>query len=473
MNLQTAEEKIKPFRLVKYFTFTSLIVIFLGTLVLSLLNTHWAKTMQQRKSEDYASLLIENLNHQVFLQFIIPVALKFGKIRLSDQEQFERMDKVVRSTLHSFKVDMVNIYDMDNTISYSFDHSVIGKENSGGKGYEDAILGRSTSKLIQSGNWFRILLGIPQDSRLITIAPLRAEQPLSRISGPVLGVVEIVQDLTEDYKAIFDFQIRVITTSSVVMGALFLALLFVVKRGESIIEKRAQERLKLKEKLSRAEHLSTLGEMVAGISHEIRNPLGIIKSSSELLKKKMAGYDPSNTIPDIIIEESVRLNNIITDFLNFAKPRIPNMMACNVEDVLEKNINFLASHIEQEGYMVEKHYDHNIPEITADSDMLYQAFLNILINAMQAMPEGGKIRVAIQSTDNTVKIFFEDEGEGIPQDLMGKIWDPFFTTKAKGTGLGLGIVKNIIESHSGNVQIRTRPGAGARVKVELPVKQGV
>jgi two-component system, NtrC family, sensor histidine kinase HydH len=473
MNLQTAEEKIKPFRLVKYFTFTSLIVIFLGTLVLSLLNTHWAKTMQQKKSEDYASLLIENLNHQVFLQFIIPVALKFGKIRLSDQEQFERMDKVVRSTLHSFKVDMVNIYDMDNTISYSFDHSLIGKENSGGKGYEDAILGRSTSKLVQSGNWFRILLGIPQNSRLITIAPLRAEQPLSRISGPVLGVAEIVQDLTEDYKAIFDFQIRVITTSSVVMGALFLALLFVVKRGESIIEKRAQERLKLKEKLSRAEHLSTLGEMVAGISHEIRNPLGIIKSSSELLKKKMAGYDPSNTIPDIIIEESVRLNNIITDFLNFAKPRIPNMMACNVEDILEKNINFLASHIEQEGYRVEKHYDHNIPEITADSDMLYQAFLNILINAMQAMPEGGKIRVAIQSTDNTVKIFFEDEGEGIPQDLMGKIWDPFFTTKAKGTGLGLGIVKNIIESHSGNVQIRTRPGAGARVKVELPVKQGV
>lgn len=473
MNLQTAEEKVKPFRLVKYFTFTSLIVIFIGTLVLSLLNTHWAKTMQQKKSEDYANLLIENLNHQVFLQFIIPVALKFGKIQLSDKKQFERMDIVVRSTLHSFKVDMVNIYDMDNTISYSFDHSVIGKENSGGKGYEDAILGKSTSRLIQSGNWFRILLGFPQDSRLITIAPLRAEQPLSRISGPVLGVVEIVQDLTDDYKTIFDFQIRVISTSSVVMGALFLALLFVVKRGESIIEKRAQERLKLKEQLSRAEHLSTLGEMVAGISHEIRNPLGIIKSSSELLKKKMASYDPSNSIPDIIIEESIRLNYIITDFLNFAKPRIPNLMACDVEAVLEKNINFLASHIEKEGYTVEKYYDNNIPEITADSDMLYQAFLNILINAMQAMPEGGKIHVAIQSTDNTVKIFFEDEGEGIPQDLMEKIWDPFFTTKAKGTGLGLGIVKNIIESHSGSVQISARPGAGARVKVELPVKQGV
>ena len=437
MNLQTAEEKVKPFRLVKYFTFTSLIVIFIGTLVLSLLNTHWAKTMQQKKSEDYANLLIENLNHQVFLQFIIPVALKFGKIQLSDKKQFERMDKVVRSTLHSFKVDMVNIYDMDNTISYSFDHSVIGKENSGGKGYEDAILGMSTSNLIQSGNWFRILLGFPQDSRLITIAPLRAEQPLSRISGPVLGVVEIVQDLTDDYKTIFDFQIRVITTSSVVMGALFLALLFVVKRGESIIEKRAQERLKLKEQLSRAEHLSTLGEMVAGISHEIRNPLGIIQSSSELLKKKMAGYDPSNSIPDIIIEESIRLNYIITDFLNFAKPRIPNLMACDVEAVLEKNINFLASHIEKEGYTVEKYYDNNIPEITADSDMLYQAFLNILINAMQAMPEGGKIHVAIQSADNTVKIFFEDEGEGIPETLWKKYGIHFLQPKPKEPVWGL------------------------------------
>ncbi|MBW1747335.1 MAG: two-component sensor histidine kinase, partial [Deltaproteobacteria bacterium] len=101
-----------------------------------------------------------------------------------------------------------------------------------------------------------------------------------------------------------------------------------------------------------------------------------------------------------------------------------------IEAVLEKNINFLASHIEEEGYTVAKHYDNNIPEITADSDMLYQAFLNILINAMQAMPEGGKIHVAIQSTDNTVKIFFEDDGEGIPQNLMEKIWDPFFTTKA-------------------------------------------
>ncbi len=473
MDLNPSEEKVKPFRLVKYFTLISLIVIFCGTLILFMLNTHWAKTMQQKKSEDYASLLIENLNHQVFLQFIIPVALKFGKIQLRNKEQFIRMDKVVRSTLHSFKVDMVNIYDMDNTISYSFDQAVIGKKDAGGKGYQDAVSGKTTSKLLQRGNWIEIFLGFPKDSRLITFAPLRAEQPLSRISGPVLGVVEIVQDLSEDYKAIFDFQKRVIITCTIVMGVLFLVLLFVVKRGEGIIEKRALERLRLKEQLSRAERLSTLGEMVAGISHEIRNPLGIIRSSSELLKKKMAGYDPSSSIPGIIIEESARLNNIITDFLDFAKPRSPNLILCRIEDVLEKNITFLASQINEEGCIIEKHYDNNLPEITADPEMLYQAFLNILINAMQAMPEGGKIHVEIGSSDNTVTIYFEDEGEGIPEDILEKIWDPFFTTKEKGTGLGLGIVKNIIESHRGSIQVSNRPVCGARVKVEMPVKQGV
>jgi signal transduction histidine kinase len=429
--------------------------------------------MQQKKSEDYAHLLVENLNHQVFLQFIIPVALKFGKIQLSNKEQFERMDKVVRSTLHSFKVDMVNIYDMNNTISYSFDQAVIGKQDVGGKGYQDALSGNSTSKLLQRGNWIETSLGFSQDSKLITFAPLRAEQPLSRISGPVLGVVEIVQDLSEDYKAIFDFQIRVIITCIEVMGILFLVLVFVVKRGERIIEKRALERLRLKEKLNRAESLSSLGEMAAGISHEIRNPLGIIRSSAELLKKKMAGYDPSNSIPSIIIEESSRLNDIVTDFLNFAKPKSPNLISCRIEDVLEKNITFLASQIQEEGYFVEKFYGNDLPAIMADSNMLYQAFLNILINAMQAMPDGGKIYIEISFINNTVTILFEDEGEGIPEDLMEKIWDPFFTTKAKGTGLGLGIVKNIIEVHGGSIQISNRPVCGAHVTIKIPVKQGV
>ena len=127
MNFE-AEEKIKPFRLVKYFTLSSLIVIFLGTIVLSIVNTHLAGRMQRLKSEAYARVLVENLNHQVFLQFVMPVMIKFGQIQLRNKEQHEWMDKVVRSTFHSFDVEMVNIYDLDNTVSYSFNTDIIGKK---------------------------------------------------------------------------------------------------------------------------------------------------------------------------------------------------------------------------------------------------------------------------------------------------------------------------------------------------------
>ena len=385
------------------------------------------------------------------------------------------MDSVVRSTLHSFKVDLVNIYGMKDLVAYSYSKDLIGMENLGGTSFQKAIEGQATSKLIQQGNFWELFLGSPKEIKIVTFAPLRAEKPLSPVAGPVLGVVEIVQDLSNDYKGIFRFQVLTLVTVSGVMLILFLVMTIVVKRGENIIQKRAQERLKLKEQLSRAKHLSSLGEMVAGVSHEIRNPLGIISSSAELLKKKMPEGDPATRLPDIIIEESSRLNNIITDFLNFAKPKEPNLFPCRIEEIIAKNIQFLSSQIESHGYRINTHFDHNLPRIHADADMLYQAFLNILINAMQAMPDGGHINVTVKSGENqnpnSLWIAFDDAGGGVQKETMEKIWDPFFTTKDKGTGLGLVIVKNIIEAHSGQIRLDNRVEGGARVSIRVPVQK--
>jgi len=233
------------------------------------------------------------------------------------------MDHVVRSTLHSFKVKDLNIYSINNTISYSFDPERIGVQAVKDRALEEAKAGRSSSRLVLRGDFLEVLLGFPQEVRLVTFAPLRWEEPLGRISDPVLGVIEIAQDLSEDYQVVYRFQILVVVSCAVLLGGLFVVLLFVVKRGEAIIEKRAEERLRLKEQLNRAERLSAMGEMAAGISHEIRNPLGIIRSSAELLKKKLARLDPGNNLPEIIVEEAGRLNAIITDFISFARPRSP------------------------------------------------------------------------------------------------------------------------------------------------------
>jgi two-component system sensor histidine kinase HydH len=465
------DDRIRPFRLVKYFTFISLIVLFVGTLALAALNTHWARRLELTKNEDYALLLIDNLNHQIFLQFVLPTIIKHGKIQLREREQFELMDRVVRTTLHGFKVDMVNIYDLGNTISYSLDPDRIGDKNAGGTNYNAALEGQRVTKIDQRGNFLQLLFGLPEESRLVTYAPLRAEKPLSRIPGPVLGVVELVQDLSDEYGRIYRVQGQVLLSCTLVMLILFLVLLFVVRKGENIIEQRAQERLRLKEQLAKARHLSTIGEMTAGISHEIRNPLGIIKSSAALLKKRMAVLDPDNGLPGIIEEEAGRLNNIITDFLNFARPREPIFQPCRLEEVMEKNLQALGPQIEARHYTVVKDFHPGLPIIQADADMLYQAFLNLLINAMQAMPDGGDIRIRITPSEDHLTIQILDQGPGILEDIMDKIWDPFFTNKKIGTGLGLGMVRNIIEAHGGSVTIANGPEAGAEATIRLPIAQ--
>ncbi len=462
-------ERAKPFRLVKYFTFTSLVLVFLGTLMLSMLNTHWARELLRQKSEAYSRLLIENLNHQVFIQFILPVAVRYGQIELRREEQAERMDKVVRSTLHSFQVETVNIYDRAGTIAYSFDESRVGVTDAGGRELAAALAGETTIRLVQQGNWLRIFLGIPEESRLVTFAPLRAERPLSTLSGPVLGAVEITQDISDDYRAIFDFQVSVIYTSTGVMGPLFVILIFVVKRGEHIIEQRNRERLRLKEELSRAAHLASLGEMIAAVSHEIRNPLGIIRSSAELLKKKLAGTPRSTAIADIIVEEATRLNGIITDFLNYARPADPHLTPCRIEKVIEKAVTNLTPEFEARDCVIEQRSGPALPTLQADGDMLYQAFLNLLINALQAMPGGGKIELETRLENAAVEILVQDQGEGIPEEVLAKIWDPFFTTKERGTGLGLGIVRKLIEAHGGRIDIENRPEGGVRALIRLPV----
>lgn len=465
-------DNVKPFELVKFFTFTSLIVILLGSLALSMVIAHRAETVMIKKSEDYALLMAENLNHQVFLQFIVPAAFQFGQvIQLRNKALFERLDQVIRNTLHSFSVDLVNIFDRnDNVIFYSFDENLLGKKGLGGRDYQQALLGISTSRLIRREGFLSTLVGTPKESELRTYVPLRAEKPLSNIEGPILGVFELVQDLSEDYRTIADFKHRIMITSVLIMGLLFVVLRYIVKRGERIYEKRAEERLLLREKLSQAERLASLGEMVAAVAHEIRNPLGIISSTAELLKGKFTPDAPENALADVIVQESRRLNGIVTDFLDFARPPILHVMTCNVAQILKKNIDFLAPELRRKGLEIRKRFATHIPDMQGDSGLLHQAFLNIFMNAMQAMDEGGTIYVEMSATDRILTCEFLDEGPGIPEAIQKKIWEPFFTTKDKGSGLGLPIVKKIIEGHGGTIVIKNGPEKGSLVIITLPLE---
>ena len=466
---ESAPPSTRPFVLVKAFTVSSLIVMLSATIVIAALNAHWVRHILLEKSKEYNRLLVENLNHQIFLRFVAPMVFKHGEIKLREKSQHQLLDAVIKSTLHSFHVDMVNIYGTDNIIGYSFDSSQIGRKNAGGVHYEKAMHREATSKLIQKGSSLELMFWYPKETKIVTFAPLIQEVQLTR-SGDnlVIGVIEIIRDVSDDYHQIFKLQGLIIISCTIIMALLFTVLRFVVKHGEKIIERRAEERLKLEEKLRRAEHLSAIGEMTAGVSHEIRNPLGIIKSSAQLMKKKMARLDPSSNIPEIIVEESTRLDRIIKDFLDFARPMIADLRPCTLEDIIDKNLVFLAPQIEETGVRIVKNFQIHLPEVMGDPAMLYQAFLNILLNAFQAMDDNGTISISTGTKEDMVHISFSDTGEGIDEEILKKIWTPFFTTKETGTGLGLGIIKNIVEAHGGTIEISNAAPTGTKVEITLP-----
>ena len=288
--------------------------------------------------------------------------------------------------------------------------------------------------------------------------------------GPVIGVFEITQDISRDMAEIGKFQLMLIATLVVLMGLLFMVLRQIVKKAESILERRQEEQKELQAQLELAERLAALGEMVAGVAHEIRNPLGIISSTAELLRKRLEQNEGNSRLAKIIEEEVNRLNQTVTEFLDFARPREPNLQSCDVESIIERGLEFLKPEIERHHISVSRHYDRNGHPFMVDPDLLYRAFLNILINAIQAMPKGGELTVttAAGHQGKGIKIVFQDTGEGITAENAKKIFNPFFTTKDQGSGLGLSIVKGIIESHQGHISIESNFGRSAKVSIVLP-----
>jgi signal transduction histidine kinase len=303
---------------------------------------------------------------------------------------------------------------------------------------------------------------------LITTIPFRVESPTAKQTGQILGVFEITQDISGDYQDILWDQYLLVLISGTLILLLFVVLLFIVKRGETIIEKRAEERKKLVEKLHQSERMASLGAMIASVSHEIKNPLGIIRSTSDLLEKKIRQYDPENQLASVIGEESVRLNRIVTEFLDFARPQVVQYQAVDLEKLLEKILQFLEPEIQKQGVTATQSFSPSARPLSADPDLLYRAFLNIFLNALQAMPEGGTLSLTVRHHPQEVEVEISDTGSGLSPEALEKAFDPFFTTKEKGSGLGLAIVKNTIEAHQGRIRLENGAHGGVAVRIVLP-----
>ncbi len=230
---------------------------------------------------------------------------------------------------------------------------------------------------------------------------------------------------------------------------------------------RAFERMRkgLKE-AQRREKLASLGELSAGLAHEIRNPLGIIKNAAEGLTSKERNQEEKNLLLDIIIQESKRLNKLVTDFLDFARPRPPEKVEASLKELVEEVAFSLEGEAKERGVSFILSLEEAV--FPFDRDQMRQVLLNLLFNALEAMPWGGEININLSKGREGAHLKIEDRGTGISQEHLDRIFDPFFTTKEKGTGLGLALVYTIVEAHGGSIHVESGQG-GTRFEVRLPL----
>ena len=230
----------------------------------------------------------------------------------------------------------------------------------------------------------------------------------------------------------------------------------------------------------RSERLAALGQLSAGLAHEIRNPLGVIKGSAEMLGQKLGNSNPlASELAGYISTETNRLSALVTRFLDFARPLHADLVPQDIRLVLDRALNDVAQLWKGEPVRVEKSYESNLPPVALDESLCQQAFVNIVQNAYDAMSAGGVLRVKITKTwgdrvdarSDGVEVQIEDTGPGIPDELREQIFNPFVTTKKSGVGLGLSIVSKIMDGHHASVRVEnagTGPGTGARFVMTFP-----
>ena len=253
-----------------------------------------------------------------------------------------------------------------------------------------------------------------------------------------------------------------------------------LRKAQEQIIKEAETTIELERTLRQSEKLATIGQLASGLAHEIGTPLNIIGGRTELAKRKLDDKELIQKNLDTIAQQTERITKIIQQLLGFVRKKRPEQKNLNIKTLLETTLDFLDHQIQKQGVKVVKDLKDNLPIVTGDSDQLQQVFLNLILNAIQSMPQGGELRIGASSKwiskegiedgqREYVVLSVIDTGIGMEKEVVENIFNPFFTTKEdKGTGLGLTVSQGIVQDHEGWIEVESEIGKGSVFKVYLP-----
>ncbi len=227
----------------------------------------------------------------------------------------------------------------------------------------------------------------------------------------------------------------------------------------------------LRKEVERSQRLAAVGSLAAGVAHEIRNPLSSLKGFATYFRQRYGGVPEDVKVADIMIQEVDRLNRVITELMEFSRPMELKRKATDLAGLARHALATIEGQARERGIAVQSHLPPGLPGASIDPDRMTQVFLNLFLNALAAMDRGGVLTVGIARQDDaTLRASVADTGTGIRKDDLGRVFDPYFTTKPSGTGLGLAIVHRIVEAHGGEIRLESEPGKGTIFTILLPVR---
>jgi signal transduction histidine kinase len=518
----------KPFRLAKYFSTVAIAAIFVTCLLLAAFMSRRAEEMIQERVVEDTIMIMDNLNYQLYNNFLRPIYEAGVDGRLSQPEAYNFLNSVIQNTIHGFDISRVALYDAHNGLMiYTSDSAepvvVYKPSEENGEMVPEGQFAEPLSAYLEAISRFflppsekSMALGNGQVPRfwrppgssgraaylsylkdrtvivwehggylLGSFFPkgrfsMRCFKAMEDYFSPdISGVLELTRDLTPEYEQIASMQYTALATAFCTSLLLTFVLRMVVARGEEIINQKNAEKAALSERLNQAERLVNLGRMVATVSHEIRNPLGVINSSADFMASNLKDSPKMARLALAIVDESERLSSIVTDFLDFARPKKPVFGEVILEELLEEIFVLLEVQMSRAGVELKAELRSDPTPVTADRALMHQALVNLLVNAIQAMPDGGLLTVKtfletpVEET-GYLAISIEDTGSGLSPEAAQNLFTPFHTTKTKGSGLGLVLVRNIVESHGGrisldNVRGQGDEGRGLIVTIKLPL----
>lgn len=349
-----------------------------------------------------------------------------------------------------------NVYAPDRRILWSTDTAITGRRFDGNPELDAAFAGHLE---IEIG---RLDAGTKSEHEALDAGAgglfIEAYMPI-RSGGRVAGVVELYKVPTA-LDSMLTAGHRIIWASTAIGAMLLFATLYgIVQRGARLIEGQQAA-------LARMETLAAVGQMAGAIAHSLRNPMAGIRSSAELLRIEQPGH---STLPDDIIAQIDRMDAHVRELLDYARADTPTAQPLDIAVLVDDVLARLAAQLERTGIAVTVD-DHRTRQgaLPLDPRLLAQAMTTIVTNAIEAMPEGGRLDVQLESRGTGTSVGFADSGPGIPADLLARVAEPFFTTKTRGLGLGLSITRRIIERLGGRLEIASTEGRGTTVRIDLP-----